>query len=56
MHFGIKQIQKKPVLTTNLFISIMQIIKENNSGIRNVPGTQLKNPTTEKVVYTPPEG
>lgn len=53
---GIKQIQKKPVLTTNLFISIMQIIKENNSGIRNVPGTQLKNPVTAKVVYTPPEG
>lgn len=53
---GIKQIQKKPVLTTNLFISIMQIIKENNSSIRNVPGTQLKNPATEKVIYTPPEG
>jgi Fic family protein len=54
--YGIKQIQKKPVLTTNLFISIMQIIKENNSGIRNLPGTQLKNPATENVVYTPPEG
>jgi Fic family protein len=54
--YGIKQIQKKPVLTTNLFISIMQIIKENNSSIRNVPGTQLKNPATEKVIYTPPEG
>jgi Fic family protein len=54
--YGIKQVQKKPVLTTNLFIAIMQIIKENNSGIRNVPGTQLKNPATEKVIYTPPEG
>lgn len=54
--YGIKQIQRKPVLTTNLFISIMQIIKENNSGIRNIPGTQLKNPVTEKVVYTPPDG
>jgi Fic family protein len=54
--YGVKQVQKRPVLTTNLFISIMQIIKENNSGIRNVPGTQLKNPSTEKVVYTPPEG
>ncbi|WP_126970430.1 Fic family protein [Gynurincola endophyticus] len=53
---GIRQVQKKPDLTTNLFISIMQIIKKNNSGIRNVPGTQLKNPSTEKVIYTPPEG
>jgi Fic family protein len=54
--YGTKQVQKKPILTTNLFIAIMQIIKENNSGIRNVPGTQLKNPATEKVIYTPPEG
>ena len=54
--FGVEQIKKKPVLTTNLFIAIMQLIKENESGIRNAPGTQLKNPATNKVVYTPPEG
>lgn len=54
--YGLKQLEKKPVLTTNLFIAIMQIIKENQSGIRNVPGTQLKNPATNKVIYTPPEG
>lgn len=54
--FGVEQIKEKPVLTTNLFIAIMQIIKENKSGIRNAPGTQLKNPATNKVVYTPPEG
>lgn len=54
--YGIKQVEKKQILNTNLFIAIMQIIKENNSGIRNVPGTQLKNPFTGKIVYTPPEG
>ena len=54
--FGVEQIKKKPALTTNLFIAIMQLIKENESGIRNAPGTQLKNPATNKVVYTPPEG
>lgn len=53
---GLKQIEKKPLLTTNLFIAIMRIVKENESGIRNLPGTQLKNPVTGKVVYTPPEG
>lgn len=53
---GVEQIKKKPVLTTNLFIAIMRIIKENDSGIRNLPGTQLKNPLTGKVIYTPPEG
>jgi Fic family protein len=54
--FGLEEIEKKPILTTNLFIAIMQIVKENQSGIRNVPGTQLKNPATNEVIYTPPEG
>jgi Fic family protein len=54
--YGINQIEKKPILTTNLFIAIMQILKKNKSGIRNVPGTQLKNPATGRVIYTPPEG
>lgn len=54
--FGVQQIEKRPVLTTNLFIHLMQIIKENQSGIRNAPGTQLKNPASGKVIYTPPEG
>jgi Fic family protein len=53
---GVELIEKRPILTTNLFVTLMQIIKENQSGIRNVLGTQLKNPITGKVVYTPPEG
>jgi Fic family protein len=53
--YGMEQLNKRPVLTTNLFISIMQIIKENQSGIRNIPGTKLTTPTG-KVIYTPPEG
>jgi Fic family protein len=54
--YGIESVNKNPVLTTKLFIALMQIIKENQSGIRNLPGTQLKNPATNKIVYTPPEG
>ena len=53
---GLEEMKKRPILTTNLFIKLVQIIKENSAGIRNVPGTQLKNPVTGKVVYTPPEG
>lgn len=53
---AVDQINSKPILTTNLFISIVQIIKENQSGIRSLPGTQLKNPKTDEVIYTPPEG
>jgi Fic family protein len=54
--YGVKQIEKRPILNTNLFIGIVQIIKENGAGIRNSPGTQLKNASAGKVVYTPPEG
>jgi Fic family protein len=54
--YGFEEIEKKSILTTNLFISIMRIIKENQSGIRNLPGTQLKNPATGEIIYTPPEG
>jgi Fic family protein len=54
--YGINQIEKRPILSTNLFIALIQIIKENQAGIRNAPGTQLKNPVSDKVIYTPPEG
>ena len=54
--FGVNQLNRKPLLTTNLFISLMQIIKENQSTIRKIPGTQLKNPATGQIIYTPPDG
>lgn len=54
--YGLDTMKSKPLLTTNLFIKLAQVIKENNAGLRNAPGTQLKNPATGVVVYTPPEG
>jgi Fic family protein len=54
--YAINALKRKPLLTTNLFIAIVQIIKKNSAGIRNAPGTQLKNPATGKIYYSPPEG
>lgn len=54
--FGLEQVDKRGMMTTKLFIELMQIIKENQTGIRNIPGTHLSNPVTGKVTYTPPEG
>ena len=54
--YGFKTLEQRPILTSNLFIKLVQIIKENSAGIRNMPGTHLNNPATGKVVYTPPEG
>jgi len=52
---GMEMIGKRP-LSTNIFISIVQEIKQNTAGIRNIPGTVLKNPITNEIVYAPPVG
>lgn len=43
-------------LSSNLFVEIVQIIKQTDLQVRALPGTVLKNPTTAEVVYTPPVG
>lgn len=50
---GYTDLSKRP-LSTNSFIQIVQTIKENNSGIRNAPGTKITS--NGKTIYTPPEG
>ncbi len=50
---GFNDLKNKP-LSTNSFITIVQTIKENNSGIRNAPGTTISS--NNKVLYTPPTG
>jgi len=35
-------------------VEIVQTIKQNNSGIRNTPGTSLKNAINGEIIYTPP--
>lgn len=53
---GFHTLNQRPVLTTNLFIKVVQTIKENKAGIRKVPGTTISNAATGEVIFTPPEG
>jgi Fic family protein len=53
--FGFKFIKQKGFLSTNAIISIQKILEENNAGIRKLPGTALRNASTNKVIYTPPD-
>lgn len=53
---GHNSLQKRPLLTTNLYIQIVQTIRKNEAGIRNIPGTKIERPLTGEVIYTPPEG
>jgi len=52
---GLKQLETRPFITTNLCVDIMQRIRENTSNIRTTPGTILSN-TNGDVIYTPPSG
>ncbi|HUS02095.1 MAG TPA: Fic/DOC family N-terminal domain-containing protein [Chitinophagaceae bacterium] len=52
---GLAKMQsQKNLLLTNTIIEIVQTIKQNNAGIRNAPGTALKNAINGEDVYTPP--
>jgi Fic family protein len=53
---GMNVMRKRPFLSTNLAIDLVNIIKQNKAGIRNLPGTKLQNPETKEVIYTPPQG
>lgn len=54
MRYGFDQIQRRP-LATNLYVEIAQIIKQQELGIRRLPGTKIANAQGE-AIYTPPEG
>lgn len=53
--FGFNFIKQKGFLSMNAIISIQKILEENNAGIRKLPGTALRNASTNKVMYTPPD-
>lgn len=56
MYWGLEQILKTELITTNLLVGIMQKLRATDEGIRKNTGTKLANPNTKGVVYTPPEG
>ena len=53
---GFTFVSQNGFMNTNLFVQMVNIIKQNQSGIRKLPGTKLANPTTGEIYYTPPEG
>jgi Fic family protein len=56
MYWGLEQMQKTGLITTNLLVGIMQKLRAAKDSIRKNTGTKLAKPTTNVVVYTPPEG
>ncbi len=56
MYWGIAELQKNQLITTNLLVGVMQRIRNTTDNIRKNVGTKLANPTNNTIVYTPPEG
>lgn len=42
------------LLLTKTMVEIVKTIKSNDAGIRNSPGTALKNAENGEIIYTPP--
>lgn len=53
---GYSIVKKQGFIRVNDIIAIQTEIVANHAGIRNVPGTVLKNDVTGEIVYTPPQG
>lgn len=53
--YGYELIKKKGMLTNNVILRVQEILERNKAGFRKLPGTELKNTSTGKVIYTPPQ-
>ena len=56
IYWGIEELQKNNLITTNLLVGLMQRLRGSSEGIRKNTGTKLGNPSNNQIVYTPPEG
>ena len=54
LNTGWKRVKLNKGISCNTIIEIQKIIEPNRPGFRKVPGTVIKNITTNKVIYTPP--
>jgi Fic family protein len=53
---GAQLLRDKGHLNTNAYIDIQKTLEPSRTGIRRLPGTQIKNALTGEVFFTPPEG
>lgn len=51
---GVELIKRKP-LSESIFVKLVQVIKHNTAGIRQTPGTVVKNNTTGEILHIPPQ-
>lgn len=52
---GYKELGEKGFISINSIVNIQSIIEPNMGGIRKLPGTVIKNMSTNTIVHTPPQ-
>jgi Fic family protein len=52
---GFEVVRKNQLITLPHILDIQAELEDNNAGLRQTPGTTLKNERTGKVVYVPPQ-
>jgi len=55
LEVGLIELTEKNFLATNQFLKIQETLEPSKMGFRKLPGTQLSNPATGQVYYTPPD-
>ena len=55
LKIGFDLVNKSEMMILTHILKIQEKIERNNAGFRKLPGTQLKNTKTGKVIYTPPQ-
>lgn len=52
---GFGFVRKSGLIRISDVLTIQEILEQNKAGFRKLPGTELKNAQTGKVIYTPPQ-
>jgi Fic family protein len=55
LRLGYESVQQSQMISVNQIVAIYQQVKKTTQGIRRMPGTKLLNPTTNEVIFTPPQ-
>lgn len=55
LQIGFEELNRHSFLATNQYIRLQSTIEPSQSGLRKLSGTQLSNPNTSQIYYTPPD-
>lgn len=55
LKLGFSKVRRAGLIRLDDILEMQAIIKDNDAGLRRLPGTKLKNATTGEVVYEPPQ-